>query len=122
MAEVLNIDSIHNNGQAKVVIGIRDKKFVLELDSNTNIVRIYNDKTNAEVNLKVNSVIAEGLMVYCGKYDTMEALITAVNSGSITPLKGWVFYIVNRGGLDIDGNYVTDNSHLVYTGEGWRLL
>lgn len=122
MAEVLNIDSIHNNGKARVVVGIRDKKFALELDSDTNTVTIYNDKTNKPVNLNVNSVVAEGLMTYAGKYESMDALNANVNAGIFVPLKGWVVYIVNRGGLDINGNYIENHSHMMYTGEGWRLL
>ena len=122
MAEVLNIDSIHNNGTARVVVGIRDKKFALELDSNTNTVTVYNDNTNELVNLKVKSVSAEGLMTYAGKYSSMDALMAEISSGVTSPLKGWVVYIVNRGGLDINGNYISDNSHLMYTGTGWRLL
>ena len=122
MAETLNIDSIHNNGKARVVVGIRDKKFVLELDSDTNTVSIYNAKTNKPVNLNVNSVAAEGLMTYAGNYVNMDALVADINAGIFVPLKGWVVYIMNRGGLDINGNYIENHSHIMYTGEGWRLL
>lgn len=122
MPEVLNLDAIHNNGKARLVIGIRNSKFTLELDSDNETVTLYNEKTNDLLNLKVNSIIADGIMTYNGKFNTYQDLLDAVANGMIHPVKGWVVFIMMRGGLDASGDYITDNTHLVYTGEGWQTL
>ena len=135
MSEILNVSAVHNNGKPELRVGIRGKEFILSLDTKTNIVRLKNLFTQKKLSFEVDNLIAtnvytkedidnmiSGMMTYHGKYNSYQELLNSIENGIITPRHGWVVYILNGGGTDINGVAITNNCHLLYNGERWQVM
>lgn len=135
MSEILNVSAVHNNGKPELRVGIRGKEFILSLDIPKNTVVLKNLFTQKKLSFEVDELNAtnvytkedidnmiNGMMTYHGKYNNYQELLDSADNGTIAPKVGWVVFIVNGGGTDINGVTITNNCHMLYNGERWQVM
>ena len=135
MSQILNVSAIHNNGKPELRVGIRGKEFILSLDIAKNVVVLKNLFTQKKLSLEVDEIIStniytkddidimiSGMMTYHGKYNDYQSVLDAMTAGTIAPKNGWVIFILNGGGSDINGTAITDKCHILYNGERWEVM
>lgn len=55
MSEVLNVNAIHSDGEAKLIVGIRGKQFQFELDKGSGAVVLSDPNTGRQLSLFANT-------------------------------------------------------------------
>ena len=126
MAEILNIAGLHNNGKAELIVGIRKNQFTFSRDNESNVVTLKDSITGELLTInnkdtyskdEINTMLS-GIMRYVGQCASFDLLKTAIPN----PVRGMVVAITLPGGKDVDGVPIPAFSHLVYNGEGWKII